>query len=559
MSGIPRGPVATALAIAEIQLQIFSLIEKSDSARCARVCRRWKEAALDRVWSSMDSLVPLVQLLAPLKMWSRRRKPDCHNPGALKFSRTIRAEDWEKFMPYARRVKHLEISLPEFAPVILDSSVFLELARSRRMLSILPNLSVLKIGSLELDESLDVHKGWSKHVLLFLHNRIRSLEIHIEDVDEGDKSLDVLFDDITEWAPLISELTIEIGSGKEGVNSSVSNLISRLAFLKTLRISPYSLSQSVINSLASLQNLRTVQLIPDIMKYHEYKYQRLNTDSAFPLLKSIPLCGELGSICLLLKSPNAFQNLLELNISNEGKYELVHLHSLFDLIPHASPFLRKLTISCDPRKGPVIGSIHAEILRPLTSNSHLEILELDFARAIDLTASQMVDIFGKCGYLTTLTLNTGLSRFSDTTLTLDVLQWLSEACPQLVNLGLYVDARIIPSTPDLFHVHGFRNLRVLHFGTSPIHDPGCASLYLSRIIPSQCTLVVHPSYVITEKGVNVFVEHWKEVKKILPSCIQSYKDSQEAIQVLRQERDAWRSRALGAEASAIRHRDKLLL
>lgn len=75
MSDIPRGPVATALAIAEIQLQIFSLIEKSDSARCARVCRRWQKAALDRVWSSVDSLVFLVQLLAPLRLEPGSRNP----------------------------------------------------------------------------------------------------------------------------------------------------------------------------------------------------------------------------------------------------------------------------------------------------------------------------------------------------------------------------------------------------------------------------------------------------------------------------------------------------
>ncbi|KAH8113195.1 hypothetical protein DFH11DRAFT_1545298 [Phellopilus nigrolimitatus] len=123
MSNIPKGPAEAALAIADIQNQIFSLIEKSDSARCARVCRRWKESALDHVWNSMNSLIPLVQLLAPLNLVSLPaglRK-------TLQFSRHLRAKDWENFMPYAERVKHLDMFLPE-TPISLDSSIFFELA-----------------------------------------------------------------------------------------------------------------------------------------------------------------------------------------------------------------------------------------------------------------------------------------------------------------------------------------------------------------------------------------------------------------------------------------------
>ncbi|KAH8113194.1 hypothetical protein DFH11DRAFT_367404 [Phellopilus nigrolimitatus] len=420
------------------------------------------------------------------------------------------------------------------------------------MLAILPNLSALKIGVFS-------REGWLNHLVLFLHDGIRSFNLSwFFRIQEGDQTLDTLFDDITDWAPLISELIVSAGRITESVDSSIAKLLSRLPHLETLRTNPYLLQQSVLNALASLQNLQTVQLTQGIRDYHETKYQMLNTNNAFPRLKILPLCGDLESICILLRSPNAFQNLLELNIRNEGEYELVHLHSLFDLIPHASPLLRRLTMTCNLLRGPVIGSVYSETLRPLTSLFHLEMLELESIRPIKLTTNQMVDIFGKCSCLTTLTLNTTLSAFS-TLLTLDVLRLLSEACPQLVKLGLHVDARVIPSTPDLLHVHGFRNLRVLDLRTSPIHDPGCASLYLSRIIPSQCTLVVHSPHEMADEEVGVFFERWKEVKRLLPFFIQSHEDSQKAIRALRQERDelramlACRSRALGTEATATCH------
>ncbi|KAH8113189.1 hypothetical protein DFH11DRAFT_1744573 [Phellopilus nigrolimitatus] len=570
MSDIPKGPAGIALAIADIQNQIFSLIEKSDSARCARVCRQWQETALDHVWSSMYSLIPLVQLLAPLELASSAGgKPNCPKSRLLKFSRNIRAKDWEKLMPYARRVRNLEIRLSETFSTKLDNSVFIELARCRRILSILPNLSALKVVRLPLYE----HEGWPKHLFLFLHGGIQSLDLEIETVKQGDQALYLLFDDISEWCPMISELTINAGGDTIIVNFSISNFLSRLAYLKTFRINPCSLTQNVLNALASLQNLQTIQIIPIIFAYPPTKFQRLNTDGAFPQLKSIPLSGDLGSVCLLLGSPNAFQNLLELDLHdvdnhNEGTCELVHLYSLFNLIPRACPLLRRLAVKgnivLEPQDEPIL-FIHAENLKPLTSLPHLEMLKLDLIHPIDITNGQIVDTFGKCNSLTTLVLSTKpLVWGFSTSLTLDVLLLLSEACPQLVELGLYVDAGVIPNTPDLLHVRGFRKLQILDLGASPIYDPENASLYLGSIIPSQCTFEVHSPPEMENEDMDVFFERWMEVKKLLPFFIQSHENSQKAIQALRQERDeqigslrvemlAWRSRALGSETTAICH------
>ncbi|KAH8113197.1 hypothetical protein DFH11DRAFT_1545300 [Phellopilus nigrolimitatus] len=507
MSDIPRGPVATALAIAEIQLQIFSLIEKSDSARCARVCRRWQKAALDRVWSSVDSLVFLVQLLAPLRL-----EPVSRNP--LKFSRTITAQDWEKFMPYARRVRHLEIRLSETRSTRLDNSVFIELARCRKILPILPNLSSLKVEWLYLCG----REGWPNHIFLFLHGGIQSLDLRIGVIEEGDQPLDILFDDITERAPLISEFTIHVGSVTEN-ESSISKLLSRLVYLKTFTLDPFSPSQTMLNALASLQNLQTVQLISDIGAYSSTKFQKLNADGAFPRLKSIPLYCDLESVCLLLGSPNAFKNLLELDLRNadihkENTCELVHLYSLFNLIPRVCLLFRRLAVKGNTWSRVQDDPIQAENLRPLTLLSQLEMLKLDLAHPIDVTNNQLVDIFGKCNSLTTLVLNTRplVMRFSPS-LTLDVLQLLSENCPQLIELGLYVDARVIPNTPDLLHARGFRNLQVLDLGASPIYDSGNVSLYLSRIIPSQCTFVISWSGGAQGRKTEGFIERWREVEK----------------------------------------------
>lgn len=57
-----------ALAISEVLEVIFSFCHRSDAARCALVCRRWKDLALDCVWRELESLFHLFQILSPLKL-----------------------------------------------------------------------------------------------------------------------------------------------------------------------------------------------------------------------------------------------------------------------------------------------------------------------------------------------------------------------------------------------------------------------------------------------------------------------------------------------------------
>lgn len=63
-------PIAkhAALNLPEIVAGILEASDQADRAASARVCREWSTIALDKLWRSLDSLLPLFVLLSPVVM-----------------------------------------------------------------------------------------------------------------------------------------------------------------------------------------------------------------------------------------------------------------------------------------------------------------------------------------------------------------------------------------------------------------------------------------------------------------------------------------------------------
>jgi hypothetical protein len=59
------------LANFELLGVIFNFGTRASNVSYARVCRRWREPALDNIWSEVDDIYYLLQLLAPLRTENR--------------------------------------------------------------------------------------------------------------------------------------------------------------------------------------------------------------------------------------------------------------------------------------------------------------------------------------------------------------------------------------------------------------------------------------------------------------------------------------------------------
>ncbi|KAG8992519.1 hypothetical protein FRB94_011530 [Tulasnella sp. JGI-2019a] len=91
-------PGSAVLKTPEILREVLLLSERPERAKSARVCRAWSSIVIDVLWADLDSIFPLLELIAPLERDSERR---------LVFPDLVERVDWGRFDSYARRVRSL--------------------------------------------------------------------------------------------------------------------------------------------------------------------------------------------------------------------------------------------------------------------------------------------------------------------------------------------------------------------------------------------------------------------------------------------------------------------
>ncbi|KAG8910968.1 hypothetical protein FRC01_006018 [Tulasnella sp. 417] len=99
-SSLALSSAPSPLNIPELLRKIIEILPVKDAVSAARVCRAWKEPALDRIWHSINSLVPLLRLIGRMV-----RGRD----GAWTFRHDIKDADWSRYEAYAPRIREVHI------------------------------------------------------------------------------------------------------------------------------------------------------------------------------------------------------------------------------------------------------------------------------------------------------------------------------------------------------------------------------------------------------------------------------------------------------------------
>ncbi|KAG8897020.1 hypothetical protein FRC00_004923 [Tulasnella sp. 408] len=107
------------------------MLDTKDCAITALVCRLWSGVALDELWRSPPSLLPLFEILGPLV--------DTENGKDLDSDVVLTARSWALFKSYARRVRRLTCEHQEFNSSLSTGLVLRALAAHLEG-GILPNL-----------------------------------------------------------------------------------------------------------------------------------------------------------------------------------------------------------------------------------------------------------------------------------------------------------------------------------------------------------------------------------------------------------------------------------
>ena len=483
----------------ELIVSIFSEVAEDDESGCAslavlaRTCQAFKNPALDALWRTQTSLMPLVNLF-PAKgegdqeVCLQLLTLHCLS---LKLSKSpqISMSEWFRIVPYASRVKSFVMYVDDELPHIWHA---LAMSRPDSTPFLFPNLRHLSW----------VENGiWTSFIRLVLPPTLIRLEL----------------DSIWSASDTMHVRVHEVTSLTESILRSLGHFYPSLQQFSLLGGLDIPSRPSFIDALSQLVNLRRLILdrVPSpaafvhmnrleylVISRHDEDPEKLSTPVVLPSLREFKFRGnQLSWVTSFLSS-----------IHSECHLETVEIMVYLDeeqVLPSWTGLLKALGC-CDSHTltSVTVGDrrfsdqdyhpehchpADQEAISPLFALSNLIHLKLLPHQGFDIDDETLRQISLAFPHLRSLELGRLMSSWTiPSRITLVGLIPLIANCPQLHRLCIVIDATIIPDacisipTPNTI-------LKTLEVGCSRISDPVDVAAFLMDLFPN-VTRIVHGWY-----------------------------------------------------------------
>ena len=382
--------------------------------------------------------------------------------------------------------------------------------------------------------------------LMFMTDQVAHLAVTLHTSHEY--PLATFLQEIAQRMPNLTHLDLRFDFGVHEVENQIVDLLQALPKLKQVIFPLYSLTSRIVQQLSKLPNVGIVQfefkdsqgqgVIDDVLHFAPEL-----DEGAFPALWDLSLSARIQDITNFLSNINGPTNLTTLYIHvltptdpsevtqflttvAENCQLLTHLYIDYISTPTADV---NAPLATRPR-------LNWDALRPLLNLPNLVVFEMRWDLPILITQPEVEELASKWPSLEVFLLNCEpLDPGEEATLTLRALLPFARHCPNLRELGLYINAAqaadLDPASRGL-SVKPFRKLKRLCMGLSSISDPGPVALFLSRLCPLGCELtsgVTWPEgFGMAETMSNsdaldalqmtagVWWEKWTEAARVLP-------------------------------------------
>ncbi|CAE6466938.1 unnamed protein product [Rhizoctonia solani] len=451
-----------ALFLEDVLRTIFEWADIPTRAAGAVVSRRFMRSALASLWNKSAKLFDILSLIVPLE----------REPSMLSycFARPIMPSDWSRFTEIYAPLIHEIHYTPAWSTVFrkLSSSVFDDLARSRLQLHILPNLTSLQWYPNSTAEL--------RQCEIFLSPSLRCLDVSIPSAEE--MYVEAFFAMTKFRAPNLRVFQFECQFRAVAVEHWLCDLLDTCKSIRGLGLSHYFLTTNVLASASKLPELEEILLwsrspvgeIEDVMTLDMHQLQL----GSFPKLREFSLDASLAQMRIFVTTP-AF---------NPKTLTYLHITSLeIERPSDVQNFLEVLVDVCHPLETLVLSMlvkwveitppprITMEHIRPILKFKHLLDFDVTYNYPFYVTDADLEHIARSWPNLRTLMLSEYPYFCSDDIElpTLGSLIPFAEHCPNLVNLGLFVNASLsfpLPSTV----IKPFEKLQLLNFGQSYIQE-----------------------------------------------------------------------------------------
>ncbi|THH01643.1 hypothetical protein EW145_g6874 [Phellinidium pouzarii] len=552
--------------VPELLRSILSFADAHSQSRCARVCKKWSNIALDVLWRELRSPTPLISLLSPLRPGREFQVTESY-PATLEFERSIRVDDWRNLEPYARRVRHLRLALL----TSLSTRVFTEMAQKRPTLAILPNLTRLTVYCNTSLKHLE-------HSLLFMSESITELELTLPvqaswALEDGPAEF---FEEVIARVPRLRVFDMKVPNSSDWsvtkIESSLTAFLSTARELKTF-ISPlYFATSSVITALSQLPSLGTIQFeLPEEQgrgsRHDVISFAPKLSAGSFPALFDLSLTATFEDTARFFNMDFAPLHLTVLFVHSPQLETSEQLRNLLVVLSQQCQQLTRLYLDSIPfavhgslrdNNGVVLDKVTLLTLLPLRDFPNLTTFAISYHSPFQLDDSDVEAIVADWPTLEELDLCSDPYPLEPSRLTLRLLTILAKHCPKLRSLSLYIDTSganklalsLSDSSLDDSFIFPARlsYLASLNFGTSPLDhaDVRGTSLYLSALLPRTCNL--EQLYGITwnvgiseiHGGISLGSDlplpfAWEEVSKAVPLLIEAREQERERTRELEKE------------------------
>ncbi|CAL1702960.1 unnamed protein product [Somion occarium] len=522
------------ILIPELLALIFSHLDERNIARTATVCRQWAEISLDAAWRNVSDIRRLVVLLCPVSsqmQYGPRNSCVC----TYKLKRSIHPSDWQRFDRYAYRVRSL--TCDDKNRKHTDSSVWAEVKRTRSRTDLLPNLQSLSWYSCSADRQASC--------LHFLHAGVKRLSINVFPIQIGDS-----------WGSFVEHVHAQA--------PGVTHLDIRSEFpVATVEVPIYCLTSTIAARFSTFEQLSVIAFSKPVERRTGQPSDVAHfapslSAGAFPALQKLSFSAHLAHALEFVNSPFAPHQLTSLYvnvIAIDNSFVLQHFFSGI-----ATHFRQLRELRVDFIIGPDAPIVYPppplhtrpniQTFRPLLSCLHLTKLEFRWDYQVNFTQADIEEIASSWPTLEVFLLNCQpIPEISGPVLTMHALLPFAQHCPRIRELGLYLNADIIPMHYPTSPLHTFKSLHTLSLGASTITNPNSVALSLSRLLPLGCEIVSGvrwpDAFGIALDRVGIMDDRrvrmtewwvkWNEVAKVIPLAIEARMEERERITVLESE------------------------
>ncbi|KAF7794961.1 hypothetical protein EIP86_006104 [Pleurotus ostreatoroseus] len=477
---VPEGPMARGL-LAALVLGLYNGSEK-----------QWSEAALDILWLVIYDFRPLLNLLAPMVL-ERRTTPQGIR-SFINFRRPLRADDWNNWDRYARRVRTIRLDdrRASIGRKQLSANVYEEISRTCPREDLLPNLQ---------------HVYWWATIaerqarsITFMHSNIRTLSLYFR--NNSIHSLPTYVDNIALRVPHLTKLEVRADVAMHELQTDILSLVSRIPELRWLVVPMYFLTSLMMTELARLPCLETIELAQptsggtgnpiDVSDFHPNLIL-----GAFPSLKKLGFAANLQHAVDFAALPFGPRDLVSINLRVLAVETSQLLRQYFSRVSVLCKQLTELHIDfvlgpgahVGPMPSPVLTRPAFDTFEPLLSCRNIKVLELRWDYQLDLHEDDMEALASSWPSIEVLLLNCDpIPEIHPPALTPLALIPFAKHCSRLRELSLYIDAtQMLPSLPNA--TRPFQSLAKLAFGSSPIREVDSMVLFLSCLCPVNCKLI----------------------------------------------------------------------